>query len=94
MWFWHVLALHLGCTVAELRRRMSRREFRHWWQFHLQNPIDPVGQHIRPAALAAYYSARYSMGGTRESFDDVMSHVVVPRPDAEAWALFDSFVNP
>lgn len=88
-----MLAWNFGCTVAELKKRMSRAEFRRWWQFHLRNPIDPVGLHLRPGALAAYYSARHSMSGTRESFNDVMGYLVAPRPEDEAWDLFESFAN-
>ncbi|CAN7389869.1 hypothetical protein LJR143_002181 [Pseudoxanthomonas sp. LjRoot143] len=92
MWFWHVLALHLGCTVAELRSRMSRAEFRRWWQFHQRNPIDPIGMHIRPAALGAFYTAKYGMAKTSETFDDVFGLLVPPHPDDEAWSVFNAFL--
>lgn len=36
---WHVLALRLGATVAELRRRMTRSEFYRWIAFARVYPL-------------------------------------------------------
>ncbi|WP_225562199.1 hypothetical protein [Pseudoxanthomonas sp. PXM04] len=84
--------MNLGCTVAELRKRMTRAEFRRWWQFHQRNPIDPIGLHIRPAALGAFYTAKYGWAKTSESFDDVFEALVPPHPDDVAQSVFDAFL--
>lgn len=88
-----MLAGHLGATVAELKARMSRAEFRRWWRFHQHNPIDPIGLHLRGQALIAHYVAAHSMGGTRQSFDDTLRHLAVPHPDSDAWSVFDAFLS-
>jgi hypothetical protein len=88
-----VLAGHLGATVAELKARMSRVEFRRWWHFHQHNPIDPVGLHLRGQALIAHYIAAHSMGGSKQDFAEVLGHLAKPDPDAEAWSVFDAFLS-
>lgn len=82
----------MGCTVAELRKRMTRAEFRRWWQFHQRNPIDPIGMHIRPVALGAFYTAKYGFAKTSETFDDVFQLLVPTHPDDEAWDVFNAFL--
>lgn len=50
-WFWHVLALALGGTVAELQARMSQSEFLAWREFYRLYPFDDLHRFHRPAAL-------------------------------------------
>ncbi|RPD90518.1 hypothetical protein EGK75_01100 [Neisseria weixii] len=55
-----------GCTVAELKSRMSDPEFRRWQQFYMQQPFDDIHRYYRPAALQA---ASFSGGNIGEIMD-------------------------
>ena len=66
-----------GCTVDELKRRMSVPEFVRWMQYYKRNPFDDLHRYHRPAALVSV-----SMGGgdfiervelLRGSFEDETS---------------------
>ena len=49
-----MLALAIGgCTIAELRQRMTRREFLSWMEFHRLFPFDDHHRFHRPAVLIA-----------------------------------------
>ena len=50
---WHVLALRLGGTVAELQGRMTEAEFEGWREFYRLYPFDDFHVYHRPAALVA-----------------------------------------
>jgi len=64
---------------------MSRREFRSWWEFHKRNPIDPIGLHLKPAALIAAYASGSSKVSVQKLLD-----TLVPKPDDdEAQDWFD-----
>lgn len=43
-----------GCTIAELRHRMTRREFLSWMEFYKLYPFDDFHRFHRPAALQAH----------------------------------------
>lgn len=46
-----MLALALGgCTVAELKSRMSAVEFEHWQAYYAHSPFDDLHRYHRPAA--------------------------------------------
>lgn len=65
-WFWHVLALALGQTVAELQAKMSEREFREWIEFYQAYPFDDFHRYHRPAALI---STSFGGGNLQERLD-------------------------
>lgn len=69
---------------------MSRREFLQWWEFHRRNPIDPVSQHQKPAALIAYTAAACSPGGTKRTLDDFLQMLVPVSQADEADDWFNS----
>lgn len=48
-----MLALRLGGTVAELKRRMAYREFVAWRAFHARSPLDDSRTADLPAARIA-----------------------------------------
>ena len=47
-----------GCTVDELKQRMSVPEFVRWMQYYKRNPFDDLHRYHRPAALVSV-----AMGG-------------------------------
>ena len=47
-----------GCTVDELKQRMSVPEFIRWMQYYKCNPFDDLHRYHRPAALVSV-----AMGG-------------------------------
>ena len=58
-WFWHTLCLALGgCTVAELKGRMSLPEFEAWAAYYRARPFDDEHRYQLPAALQAAVSSR------------------------------------
>lgn len=48
-----MLALALGQTVGELKRKITQREFRDWMTFYRAHPFDDMHRYHRPAALVA-----------------------------------------
>ena len=42
-----------GCTVAELRQRMSVAEYMRWMEFYQRNPFDDLHRYQKPAAFVA-----------------------------------------
>ena len=51
--FWFRLAAHLGCTVSELQRRMSSREFSEWVAFYGLEPFGFQAEFMGHAQTAA-----------------------------------------
>lgn len=51
--FWFDLAGHLGCTVGELRDRISSRELTHWIAYYQLSPFGPRQDDYRSGAVAA-----------------------------------------
>lgn len=73
---------------------MSRAEFLRWAEYARHQPFDPVSLHLRPAALVAYTIAASSMGGTKHSMRDYLDSLAPPDEEAEAWSIFNSFLQP
>lgn len=69
---------------------MTRREFLWWWEFHKRNPLDPVSQHIKPAAFMAYITAAHSQGGTKRSMQHFLDSLLPRSDEDEAQDWFDS----
>ena len=79
-----------GCTVDELKRRMSVPEFVRWMQYYKRNPFDDLHRYHRPAALVSV-----SMGGgdfiervelLRGSFeDDTSSDYMTVAEEKSMW---------
>jgi hypothetical protein len=53
--------------VAELKGRMTRREFLAWWEFYDAHPFDDEARFHRPAALMASASLGYRFGDGKVS---------------------------
>jgi hypothetical protein len=58
----HTLAATLGCTVADIERGMSAREFLHWVHWMDAERVGPVHERVRHAELLA---AIYNGASTR-----------------------------
>ena len=80
-----------GCTVDELKRRMSVPEFVRWMQYYKRNPFDDLHRYHRPAALVSV-----AMGGgdfvervelLRGSFEETASSDFMTVKEEEAMWL-------
>lgn len=69
-WFAHTLALALGMTVREAKRRITAREWRAWREYYRRYPWDDLTRYHRgPAMLASLISAAL---GRKASMRDYM----------------------
>lgn len=62
--FWFDLAGHLGCTVGELRGRVSSWEFTHWVAYSQLAPFGPRQDDYRSGAVAATVANQWLKKGT------------------------------
>src|ERR1700753_2532030 len=67
--FWCELALSLGCTIAELQKKMSIKELNLWRAYRAKyGPLNPVRKYDRPAALICA-SMSAALGGNAKIMD-------------------------
>lgn len=80
------MAMVLGGTVGELRKRMSHVEFKSWLAYRAKwGPLDPVRRYDRPAALVAHLIAATN-GGKGKMQDMMPWPIVAPLSEAERFA--------
>jgi hypothetical protein len=50
---WFRLALEMGCTVLELKQRMTHLEFRAWCAYYAKEPFGFFAQHFHAGLIAS-----------------------------------------
>lgn len=82
----HALAVTLGCTVADLERGMSAREFNHWLQWMAEERVGPAFDRLRHAELlaAVYNGASTRADGDKRPWSAADFLPAEPEPPEEA----------
>jgi len=71
-WFWMVIALALGMTVAEAKDRIPASEFAEWQAFYAVEPFGDVRADLRSAIVAHTLGSVFSDSDTGLALDDFM----------------------
>lgn len=71
-WFWMVLALALGMTVAEAKDRVTASELAEWQAFYAVEPFGDVRADLRSAIVAHTMGSAFSDSDTNLTLDDFM----------------------
>jgi len=72
---WHRLALQLGCTIMELKSRMTVLEFREWCAYYAVEPWGFFADHFNAGLIASTIDNCRMTGKKRSRFATIADYM-------------------